>query len=148
MAFNLDFELGKYENLKWEPITKQPFYAILYKNHPLANRSKLTRISLKDENFIFLKRNEAPYGFDRMISNFINCGFSPKIIHQTDSINTIYLMIKSEMGITIFPKYIDDKENNDLVFVELEGDNEYVESVLTWNSTNINPVLSLFLDYV
>lgn len=148
VAFSLNFELERYGHLKWKSILRQPLYAILYKNHPLANESKITRTTLKDENFIFLKRSEAPYGFDGMISNCINCGFSPKIIHQTDSINTIYLMIKSEMGITIFPKYIDAKENSDLFFVRLEGENEYVESVLTWNSNNINPVLSIFLDFV
>ncbi len=83
-----------------------------------------------------------------MISNCIDCGFSPKIIHQTNSIETIYLMIKAEMGITIFPKYINDKENEDLVFLEMEVKDEYIESVLTWNSTNINPVLPLFPDNV
>lgn len=148
VAFNINFELEQYKNLKWKSILRQPIYAILYKNHPLANETILTRASLKDEKFIFLKRSEAPYGFDEMISNCINCGFSPKIVHQTESINTMYLMIKSEMGITIFPKYIDDNENDDLVFIKLEGENEYVESVLTWDSTNINPALSLFLDYV
>lgn len=148
VAFNINFELEKYKNLKWKSILRQPIYAILYKNHPLANETILTRASLKDENFIFLKRSEAPYGFDEMISNCINCGFSPKIVHQTESINTMYLMIKSEMGITIFPKYIADNENDDLVFIKLEGENEYVESVLTWDSTNINPALSLFLDYI
>lgn len=148
VAFNMDFELDRYNNIKSKFLMRHPLYAILYKNHPLANKSKLTRASLKDESFIFIKRNKAPNGFDGMISNCIDCGFSPKIIHQTDSIDIIFLMIKAEMGITIFPKYIDDRENDELVFIELEGENEYVESVLTWNSTNNNSVLPVFLDYV
>lgn len=148
VAFNMDFNLDRYKNIKWKSLMKHPLYAILYKSHPLSNETKISRASLKDESFIFIKRNEAPYGFDRIISNCIDCGFSPKIVHQTDSIETIYLMIKAEMGITIFPKYINDKENDNLVFLEMDGENEYIESVLTWNSTNSNPVLPVFLDNV
>ncbi|MDS0524199.1 LysR substrate-binding domain-containing protein [Clostridium sp. SHJSY1] len=145
VTFNVDFSLDKYKNIRWKSLTKHPLYAVLYKNHPLSKEKKLTRNFLRNENFIFIKRSAAPYGFDRMISNCIDCGFSPKIAHKTDSIDTMFLMIKAEMGITIFPKYF---ENDDLVFIKMDGENEYIESVLAWNSTNANPVLSTFLDNV
>lgn len=148
LTFNLNFDLNEYKNIKWKSLKKYSLYAILYKNHHLSKFSSIPRSYLKNEDFICLDRSLAPKGFDRMISTCVDSGFSPNIVHQCNSIQTILLMIEAEMGISIFPRYIESKENSNLTFIKLDGDNEYVESVIAWNTLNANPSLSTFLKYI
>lgn len=148
VTFNLNFDLNEYKNIKWKSLKKYPLYVVLYKNHYFSKFNSIPRSYLKNEDFIYLNRFLVPKDFDRMISACVDSGFSPNIIHQCDSIQTILLMIEAEMGISIFPKYIESKENSNLTFIKLDGENEYVESVVAWNTLNINPSLAIFLQYL
>ncbi len=41
VAFNVDFNLGMYKNIKWKSLMKHHLYAVLYKSHPLSKKLEL-----------------------------------------------------------------------------------------------------------
>jgi len=147
IVFSIDFDLNKYQNLKCKFLKTHPLYAILYKNHPLANKDTISRTALKDEKFIFINNSEAPCGIDKIIKNCTDSGFFPSIAYKAHSIEAVLLMVEAEMGITILPKY-PNYENNNLIYIKLNGANEILKSVVAWNTLFNNPALSIFLEYI
>lgn len=148
LIFSIDFNLEEHNNFKWISLANEPIYAVMCNNNPLSKKLKLKRSDLKNEDILFVDRSEAPSGFDGMITNCIQSGFSPKIVKQCNSLESLLLMVKLGIGITIFPKFISSNSTDNLVFIPLEGINEYVKYVLLWNINNSNPAINLFLDCI
>lgn len=146
LVFSIDFNLKNIHDFESAPINSEPVYAIMNKNHPLSKLSKVYRSDLKDEKFVFIKRSEAPAGYDQMISNCIKQGFSPNIVKHCNSLESLSLLIKLGIGISLFPRFQLSDLTDSLVFIPLEGEDEYIQHVLIWNKVNTNPAVNLFLD--
>ena len=146
--FGINFNLEQYKNFKWMLLSNDPIYAIMCNNHPLSKKLKLNRSDLKNEKLLFIDRSEAPEGFDGMITNCIQSGFSPKIVKQCNSLDSLLLMVRLGIGITIFPKFTSNDLTDNLTFIPLDGVNEYINNVLIWNIANSNPTIKLFLNYI
>lgn len=148
LIFSIDFDLKEYSKFSSLILESQKIYAIVYKNHKFANKKSIKRFSLKDENLISLDRNIAPYGFDKMIGECIKCGFSPKIVKQCSSIETLLLNVSLNLGISIFPKFTQSTFDDRLIYIPLEGENEFINSIVVWNDTNTSQSLELFINTI
>ncbi|MBE6062916.1 MAG: LysR family transcriptional regulator [Clostridium butyricum] len=146
LIFSIDFNLKELKNFESIPIYSEPVYAIMNANHPLANSKKLLRSDLKNEKFVFIKREEAPNGYDNMISKCIKSGFSPNIVKHCNSLESLSLLIKLGVGVTLFPKFQLSDLTDSLKFIPIESDTELINHVLIWNNTNTNPAVNLFLN--
>lgn len=145
LIFGIDFNLKESKDFQSIPIYSEPVYAIMNTNHPLANSEKLHRSDLKDEKFVFLRRDEAPAGYDTMISKCIKCGFSPNIVKHCNSLESLSLLVKLGIGVTFFPKFQFSDLTDSLKFIPLDDDTELINHVLIWNNSNANPAINLFL---
>lgn len=148
LIFSIDFNLKEYSNFSYKIIESNTIYAIVNKEHRFAKLESIKRYCLKDENIISLDRIIAPYGFDKMIGECITCGFSPKIIKQCSSIETLLFSVYLNLGIAIFPKLSQSNLTNNLKFIPLDGENEFVNSIAVWNPQNISQSLDLFLQTI
>lgn len=146
LIFNIDFNSENCSKFSYKPLNKEPIFLILNKEHTLAKRTTINISDLKDLDLITLNRNVCPNGFDKMISDFFNSGFSPKISKQCSSIDMILLMIELNMGVTLLPKCISIPTNNNLIFIPINNSDFYVNSVVIWNKLTSNPNVNLFID--
>lgn len=145
LVFSIDFNIKDLKNFQSIPIYSEPVYAIMNDNHPLANSKKLHRADLKDEKFVFLRRDEVPTGYDTMISKCIKSGFSPNIVKHCNSLESLSLLVKLGIGVTFFPKFQFSDLTDSLKFIPLDGETELINHVLIWNKSNTNPSIELFL---
>lgn len=147
VIFNFDFNSKNYFRFEKRLIEKIPLIAVLYKGHPLASRKSLFREELKREKFIVNKINYLKNdGSERILDKYIKSGFIPNIVYESADIETILIMISTGMGISILPEYVISifKENLDLVYVPLTGNDEFVEIYAFWKKENNNPALKNF----
>ena len=117
-------------------------------SHPLAKHKILNRSDLKKEKFVFMHRKEVPLGYDTFVSNCLEFGFSPNIVKHCNSLESLSLLIKLGVGITILPKFHIHDFENDLTFIPLKDEIFKIDNVLIWNENNTNPTVNLFLNHL
>lgn len=148
LLFSVDFNLNNIENFKFLHLNSEPLYVIMNKFHPLAKSKVLNRADLKKEKFVFMYRKEVPLGYDTFVSNCMEFGFSPNIVKHCNSLESLSLLIKLGIGITILPKFHVSDFENDLRFIPLKNEMFKIDNVLIWNEGNISPTVNLFLNYL
>ena len=145
IAFMLAYDIGKIPEVSWKKVYAAPICAIMRYDHPLANRTKINRSELAHERFVTIDRKEAPGAYDAMLQDCANSGFAPNIVAQSSFLDTVLIMVEAEIGIAVLTSYFKAYANPNLRFINLEGDNEFVELIVSWNKDNDNPSIPLFL---
>ncbi|MBP2656501.1 MAG: transcriptional regulator AlsR family [Firmicutes bacterium] len=126
VAFTLPFHLDKIAGLTWE--------------------AKIKRADLSGEPFVVIEREVAPGAFDAMIQDCVKSGFTPNIVAQSRFLETVLLLIESDVGISILPRFFELYATPNLRFIELEGENETMKLVVAHHVDNDNPTIPLFLE--
>lgn len=77
--------------------------AFLPSSHPLANRSSISLRELKAESFVIFQRSHATGLFDQIIIACKKSGFSPQIVIQPGTMQTVLTEVASELGVSLAP---------------------------------------------
>lgn len=132
--------------------TRSRLSVALYAGHPYAARKSLRRQDLRDENILFMtpSRSGDSFGDMRYMQLYEKAGYEPKIILKSNDIESLLIMVAAEEGISVLPSYIVEKLGNadNIVFLPLDGDDEFEEIFMFWKSSHSNSALQCFLDYV
>lgn len=149
IAFVINPDQQPLKSFNYKSIKYYPLAAILPSTHSLASNTSVDLIELKDENFIFVKETGDDYGQKTMIQNrYRKAGFKPNITQRCNDLNTILLLISSNLGVAILPSFVvnqSDLENN-ISMVPLNGDTNAIEVVAIWGKNSTNPALNQFVD--
>lgn len=151
LIFSIDFGYKESPQIASLQIKGYPLYVVLYPSHPLAYKQSIQRCELKNESFIFNEfQTDALDGSDQILHNYLDAGFMPQIISQSKDIESILLMVASGMGIALLPEYAITTSSNlpNLMYIPLEGSNEFVNIKAFWNQENINPSMQKFLESI
>lgn len=148
LAFNLNYSIEGFPGICWQTVQKEPIYAIVPKNHRLADRESIRRAELADDDFVFIDRLEASYAYDAMFTDCVNAGFFPKIIAKAQSMEAAVMMVEAEIGVTTLPICAKLYCNENLRLLKLEDGQTSIELVVEWLGNNTNPVIRKFLDSI
>ena len=141
VIFTLSFEIDSSLDIVSDNIFQSRSSIVMSMANPLAQKEKVTFEDIKNENFVFISRDESPRGFDSVISLCQKNGFTPKIVKQLPNIGSLLLSVESGLGISILDSKIRIK-NEHLKHFEIE--NDQISIVMAWKKENINPTVSLF----
>ncbi len=144
LDFTSSFGLEQTPGVIWKTMFRDPLCAIVYRDHPLANEQRIPRSAFANDSFVVMDSKEAPFAHDAMIQDCLNCGFSPKVVAECQSFESLLLLVEAEVGIALMRRGLETYANN-LRFIELEGKNEYNELVVAWMQDNHNPTIPLFV---
>lgn len=86
------------------------FFLFVHHDHPLAEREKIALSDLKDEKFILFSKSFALHNY--IINACKEAGFNPTISYESSQWDLIVELVASQLGITLLPKSIFDKQNN------------------------------------
>ena len=111
-------------------LNKEDLRVVLYREHPLAYKTKIKMEELAEENFILF--NEDFYLNDKIIENAKNAGFVPNMASQISQWNVIENLIINKLGITILPATISELLNDDVKMIQLENANKEWELGVVW----------------
>ena len=145
-------ELCENPEIQYQLNEHSPLVAALYPHHNLAKKSILSRKELKNENILFMTLSSSgdsneDMGFYQL---YQDAGYQPNIEFRSNDIESILMMVAAEQGISILPSYATKKLMNadNLVFIPLQGEMEYVDIISAWKTTNENPVLHRFVEHL
>lgn len=132
-------------------LMKSPFVVALYSGHSLASHTSLTREDLNHETLLYATASEngSSLGDAHYLELYEKAGYHPNILLKSNDVESILLMVSAEEGIAILPLHIVAKLTNaeHLVFVPLEGEEEYEDIYVLWKKSNNNEALKLLIDY-
>lgn len=102
-------ELGIYRSRRTEglhhlPLFEEPLYVALPVEHPQASRTKVELSTLASEPFIMFSRDRAPIAFDAVTAACNRAGFSPRVVHTSDSDQMTFGLVACGIGISIVPE--------------------------------------------
>lgn len=145
-------ELSKDAYTETHMIERSPIMVALYNSHPFARRTYLRRSELKNENILFMTHSrDADSAGDRYFFDLYHkAGYKPNILFRSNDMESIFMMVAAEEGVSIMPHYVTAKLNNadNIVFVPMAGDDEKVEVIVAWSKEDRNPVLQRFTHFI
>lgn len=121
------FRVGLFDDDIYEKITfsKDRLICVINKSSPLSQHSILPINFLKNENFIFIRKNTCIHRYS--LSVCTNAGFEPKIITTSNNISNILEMVYMNMGVAILPEksvqyHMTDRYSENLAVIPLKDE--------------------------
>ncbi len=99
MIVTLDFDVETEEQFDSVKIFSQPPAIAIHRNHPMANQQHLSMEQLAGENFVVISPQESPVGYDRFIAQCQDSGFTPNVVRQPRSLESLILCVEMGVGI-------------------------------------------------
>ena len=140
--------LHRIEEIEIQTVAKEKYCIVMHNNHPLANFKKIKLPDLATEPFIIHNRHDSPVGsYDFIVHLCEQSGLTPRIVSQPRFVDTVPILVESEIGISILPKSFEAVSSPSLRFIEIDGlEGHDFELVMAWKKNNLNPSISLFLN--
>jgi DNA-binding transcriptional LysR family regulator len=132
--------------LRSEHFVTERLYAVLVRNHPLANRRKISMIELADERFVLNDRKYSPLVFDKVITLCSEAGFSPRIGATASVSSGVLALVEAGEGLAILPEGSQRLSTEELVFVPLADRTAFVDLVIAWSPQHESPVVRSFIE--
>lgn len=129
------------------PFVNEELSLFVHHTHPLAQREKVEMSELKNENFILFKQELI---YNLIIQECLGAGFRPNIAYEISEWGFISEMIGENIGISICPKPIAKKMNQDLIKV-ISIDNPSIPWNLGFISNkrkHTSPAVREFIKYI
>ncbi len=145
-------ELCENPDIQYQLNERSPLVAALYPHHNFSQRNVLSRKELKNETILFMTLSSAGDSTEDMsfYQLYQDAGYQPNIVFRSNDIESILMMVAAEQGVSILPSYATQKLMNadNLIFIPLQGEKEYVDIISAWKITNDNPVLHRFVEHL
>jgi DNA-binding transcriptional LysR family regulator len=144
LIFTLSFEIDSLRGVLFDYIQKTKPCILMSASHPMAAKEHLDLSDMRNENFVFISREESPMAFDGTIELCRRHGFTPNIVKQLPNVESLLLCIESGLGISLFDATIRLYNSEHFRIFELEDNS--VDVVMAWKKENLNHAVSLFIN--
>ncbi|BDU27238.1 LysR family transcriptional regulator [Flavobacterium sp. GSB-24] len=96
-------------------------FSIVFNKNMIQLKSEKDILDLRDETFVFFNKDYAPHYHEVLLELCAFYGFTPKIIHEANNINSIVQLVKNGLGISIVPSNIaKNNQDSEIGFIELK----------------------------
>ncbi|MFH7017408.1 LysR family transcriptional regulator [Flavobacterium sp. FlaQc-47] len=96
-------------------------FSVVYHKGTIQIKSEEDIPNLKNETFVFFNKDYAPHYHEVLLQICAFYGFEPKVVHESNNINSIVQLVKNGLGISIVPSNIaKNNQDNEIGFVELK----------------------------
>jgi len=140
VLFTLEFELEGRDDWDSVILFQQPGAIVLSRSHPLANRDDLTIEDFRNEPFVAISRENSPGGYDLLLKQCAECGFTPNIVRETATTESLFLCVEMGMGIAILDRNTRLERNDTLRIIDIPN-SRAAGLVAVWRKDNRNPMV-------
>lgn len=145
VLFTMEFELaGRSE---WDSILllQQPGAIIMSRSHPLAQRQDLSISDFRMEPFVAISREESPGGFNLLLRQCADSGFTPNIVRETATMESLFLCVEMGMGVALLDRNTRLERNTSLRFIDIP-ESRAAGLVAVWRKDNRNPMVPKLIE--
>ncbi|KFF05540.1 LysR family transcriptional regulator [Flavobacterium reichenbachii] len=124
-------------------------FSLVYNKKAIQIKSENEILKLKDQTFVFFNKDYAPHYHEVLLELCAFYGFTPKIIHEANNINSIVQLVKNGLGISIVPSNI-AKNNQDpeIGFMELKKVNLFTDVSLITSKEDDSEITKSAVDFL
>lgn len=129
-------------------VVRDAFLLALPKLHPLASRPEIRLADLREEDFLWMKRENAPSRWDQMIAACEAGGLTPRIVQQVTSESSRLHLVAAGMGVTFVTTGFQNYLSESVAIRRVVDFNVTMTLELAWRRDNLSPLLEGFIEIV
>ena len=149
---NLDFGFltGPINHSEFASATVQndPYVAVLYENHPLANQQAIDLGDLAGEPIVLGNPSGWQHYNDHLFRICRRAGFVPEIAQYAFNSEGIFGLVACEMGITIHTTCAENILRKGLVIRPIRNLNATVPTMAVWRKAEVTSTQQLFAEFL
>lgn len=126
LILTLDFDVEQEAAFGVQKIFAQPPAIAINRDHPLADRDHLEMTQLKNEHFVVISPKESPVGYERFIQQCRQNGFTPNVVRQPRSLESLILCVEMGMGIALLDQNTRLSHDTNVLTVPIPGADMFV----------------------
>ncbi len=140
LAFaRLEGDLGS--GIRSIPLREDRLAVALPREHPLSARSRIRLAALAAEDFVMFYRRVSPGYFDSLMTACRNAGFSPRIVHEVNSVASQIAFVGCGQGVSLIPASMKRLAPETVVVRPLTEKLSVVTTAVAWNTVRVNPTV-------
>lgn len=125
--------------------------AAFYKDHPFSRKKALTYKDFEKEKYIYISGVEEELVFSgNFVHNLQEAHVHVRIIGRIDNIDTVFMMLDSNMGVTVLPEYFTGRFSgtSEIRTCEIAEDLEKTDFLAVWKETEPERELKLLVNFL
>ncbi|MGO4773365.1 LysR family transcriptional regulator [Flavobacterium sp. W22_SRS_FK3] len=127
----------------------QDGFSVVYNKRLIQIKSEEEIPNLQDETFVFFNKDYAPHYHEVLLELCAFYGFTPKVVHESNNINSIVQLVKNGLGISIVPSNIAKKNSDSAIgFIELKKVNLYTNVSLITSKEDDSEITKSAVDFL
>ena len=126
MVITLDFDVEQEPEFDSFVMFDQAPAIAINRKHPLARTDELDMMQLRNEDFVVISPEESPAGYDRFIKQCQETGFTPRIVRQPRSLESLILCVKMGVGVALLDQHTRLTYNDAVRVIPIPGKDMYV----------------------
>ena len=140
LIITLSFELGGIKNARHEIVFSQRGAVAMNRRHPLAQKDAVTLAMLAEEDFLAISPVESAGGHGLFLKQCASCGFTPHIVRQLSTLESLLLGVEAGMGIAVIDRNTRLEKNEEVCIFPLDN-SDASHTVAVWLAANANPAV-------
>ena len=137
LAFaRLEGDIGS--GIKSMPLREDRLAVAVPKAHPLSGKTRIRLASLAEEDFVMFFRRVSPGYFDNLVTACRNAGFSPRIVHEVNSVISQIAFVGCGQGVALIPAGMKRMVPETVVVRPLTEKLSIVTTAVAWNGARPN----------
>ena len=145
VLFTLEFELDGHPDWDSLVLFQQPGAIVISRSHPLAQKEGLTIEDFRNEPFVAISREDSPGGFDLLLKQCGQCGFTPNIVRETATLESLFLCVEMGIGVAILDRNTRLERNTALRIIDIPG-SRAAGLAAVWRKDNRNPMVPALIE--
>ena len=145
VLFTLEFELEGRTDWDSCVLFQQPGAIVISRSHPLAGRDDLTIEDFRNEPFVAISREDSPGGYNLLMKQCGECGFTPNIVRETATLESLFLCVEMGMGVAILDRNTRLERNTALRIIDIPG-SRAAGLAAVWRKDNRNPMVPALIE--
>jgi DNA-binding transcriptional LysR family regulator len=134
--------------LLFEPLHADHVILAVPRSHRFAERDRIPLEELRDEPFVFLRRQPWPGYYDMLIGACQRAGFSPRIVQETPDLVTLIGLVATGVGVAFAPASAHELSSGVVIARPLAAENLRVDYLLARHPEEDTPPLQRFLELI
>lgn len=141
-------DADRYPDLESARWWMEPIFVALPEDHPLAGRSSVSWIDLRQETFVVRAYETGPVIYNWLAQRLDPDDLLPKIEQQEVSREGLLGLVEAGFGVTVVSEPATRIGIPHVVYRPITDDNAAIGISAAWLRENVNPVLLRFLSFV
>ena len=127
----------------------QDGFSVVYNKNVIQINSEKEIPNLKDETFVFFNKDYAPHYHEVLLELCAFYSFTPKVVHESNNINSIVQLVKNGLGISIVPSNIaQNNQDPEIGFIELKKVNLHTDVSLITSKEDASEITRVAVEFL